>query len=372
MEPIYSEVHSKFKLNGITFSKEDLKEVGYSLVKEGEQYEHNIGDFLLDWLNDSPEILVRTSGSTGTPKNIALEKRFMVNSAVATGQFFGLEAGQTALLCLPADYIAGKMMLVRAMVLGLELDYIESSSKPLEGILKSYDFCAMVPLQLEGSLDKIEQIKTLIVGGAPISDVLRNQLQDKSTAIFETYGMTETVTHIAARKVNNLESTAVGELNNGRVEHPFKTLPNISVSKDSRGCLVIDSPNVSREPVATNDFVELVSDVEFRWLGRFDNAINSGGIKLIPEQIEAKLVEIVDGRFFVAGLSDEKLGQKLVLIVEGDVDAKALLNKINSFKKLDKFEVPKQIYGIHKFKETDSGKIKRTETIRLISSISRA
>lgn len=366
MTPIDHEIHPKFKLNGNSFSKEDLKEVAYSLIKEGERFEHSIGDFLLDWLNDSGKIEVRTSGSTGTPKDIVLEKRCMVNSAVATGQFFGLEAGDTALLCMPVDYIAGKMMLVRAMVLGLELDYVEPTSNTLESIGKTYDFCAMVPLQLESSLAKIEHIKTVIVGGATISDSLRTQVQDKSTEIFETYGMTETITHIAARKVNHSESVTAEGTTDARLENLFKTLPNIAVSKDSRGCLVIDCPKVSKQPVVTNDFVEVVSDTEFRWMGRYDNVINSGGLKLIPEQIEAKLIEIIDGRFFVAGLPDKKLGQKLVLIVEGNVDVKMLFERIDSLKKLDKFEVPKEIFVLPKFEETDTGKIRRKETIRLI------
>ena len=366
MEPIYSEVHPKFKLNGIPFSKEDLKEVGYSLIKEGEPFERSIGDFLLHWLNDSLQISVRTSGSTGTPKHMAIEKRFMVNSALATGKFFGLEAGHTALLCLPADYIAGKMMLVRAIVLGLELDYVAPTSNPLEGIRKTYSFSAMVPLQLESSLDKIEQIKTLIVGGAPISSLLQKQVQNKSTAIFETYGMTETVTHIAARKINDLQSALATERSNVPEQYPFKTLPNILVSKDSRGCLVIDCPKVSQQPVVTNDLVDMVSDTEFLWLGRYDNVINSGGVKLIPEQIEAKLDGIIEDRFFVTGLPDKKLGQKLGLIVEGNVNTEGLFKKFKSLKNLDKFEVPKEIFVLPKFEETDNGKIKRTATIRLI------
>ncbi|WP_339705730.1 AMP-binding protein [uncultured Kriegella sp.] len=366
MTPIYSEIHSKFKLNGNSFSREDLKEVAYSLIKEGAHFEHSIGDFLLDWLNDSPEISVRSSGSTGTPKNITLEKRFMVNSAMSTGQFFGLEAGQSALLCLPVDYIAGKMMLVRAMVLGLELDYVAPTSNPLKGIRRTFNFSAMVPLQLESSLDKIERIKTLIVGGATISALLRKQVQNKSTAIFETYGMTETITHIAARKVNDLQSVSATDKSNVPEQYPFKTLPNILVSKDSRGCLVIDCPKVSQQPVVTNDLVDMVSDTEFLWLGRYDNVINSGGVKLIPEKIEAKLTEIIECRFFVAGLPDKKLGQKLVLIVEGGVNSKELFKKFKSFKNLEKFEVPKEIFVLPKFKETENGKIKRTATIRLI------
>ncbi|MGB6152848.1 MAG: AMP-binding protein, partial [Pricia sp.] len=165
MKSLYRKVHSHFRLNVNAYTRKELKEVAYSYIKEGESYEAEIGEFLLDWLDDGPTLEVHTSGSTGKPKRITLQKQHMVNSAIATGDFFGLQAGDSALLCLPASYIAGKMMLVRAIVLGLELDCVPPSSKPLDGVVKSYDFGAMVPLQLENSLDDLGQIKTLIVGG---------------------------------------------------------------------------------------------------------------------------------------------------------------------------------------------------------------
>ncbi|MEO0527076.1 MAG: O-succinylbenzoic acid--CoA ligase, partial [Bacteroidota bacterium] len=142
MAPTYKNVHNRFKLNGLSFSREELKEVGYSLVKEGEDYEKSIGDFLLDWLSDIPTLQVKTSGSTGTPKLITLQKQLMVNSAMATGDFFKTSVGNSALLCLPCDYIAGKMMLVRAMILGWALDYVQPTSQPLATTSKTYDFAA--------------------------------------------------------------------------------------------------------------------------------------------------------------------------------------------------------------------------------------
>jgi O-succinylbenzoic acid--CoA ligase len=164
----YKKVHPKFKLNGVAVSFHDLDEVSYSLIKEGNPHEKDFGDFLLNWIDKEPTIQVKTSGSTGMPKMIVLEKQHMVNSALATGKFFKLEAGDSALLCLSGAYIAGKMMLVRAMILGLELDLAEPMAAPLLGSDKTYDFCAMVPLQLENSLGHINRIKTLIVGGAQI------------------------------------------------------------------------------------------------------------------------------------------------------------------------------------------------------------
>ncbi|MFH6604110.1 AMP-binding protein [Maribacter algicola] len=352
-----NEIHPQFKLNGIHFSKEGLKEVGYSLVKEGDPYEHAIGDFLLDWCNETPHISVRTSGSTGKPKQILLKKQHMVNSALATSKFFGLRPGDKALHCLPAEFIAGKMMLVRAMVLGLELDYLQPSSNPLELLSKRYDFCAMVPIQVANSLKKLNNIKTLIVGGAPISNALRTKLRSVDCEIYETYGMTETITHIAARKMGNIRST--------EADAHFKVLPEINISQDKRSCLIIDAPHICEEIIMTNDVVRLISKNEFEWLGRYDNIINSGGIKLFPEQIESKLEETIPKPFFVTGLPDEDLGEKLVLIVEGVHDTQKLDRKLKELSNLEKFEVPKEIYGVPEFVFTPNNKIARKKTVQI-------
>ena len=332
----------------------DLDEVSYSLIKEGEPYQRVLGEFLLDWIDKETTIPIKTSGSTGIPKKILLEKQHMVNSAMATGTFFDLYPGNTALLCLPGNYIAGKMMLVRAMVLGLELDWIAPSSTPLRSFETCYHFCAMVPVQLENSLDQIDHIKTVIVGGAPISKSLKVKIQDKKTDIFETYGMTETITHIAIKKVNH------------GAEDYFKTLPNVKVYSDERDCLVISAPDINAEPIITNDIVDLISDTKFNWLGRYDNIINSGGVKLIPEQIERKLAPIIDGRFFVAGIPDEKLGQKLILLVEENFENYELVEKVKSLETLEKYEIPKDILFLENFTETENGKISRMSTLQHI------
>lgn len=358
-KPKYSDIHFRFKFNGFHPSIDELKEIGYSLIKEGALFEQAIGDFLLDWFDEKPVIEVKTSGSTGRPKSILLKKSQMVNSALATGDFFGLEPGSSALLCLPCDFIAGKMMLVRAMVLGLELDYVEPSSNPLEYNSNSYDFCAMVPLQLKKSLGKLKQIRTLLVGGASVSNALGKKVEHESTSIFETYGMTETITHVAVRKIRSAISSKV-------VDSFFQTLPGVTVSTDSRNCLVIDAPDICDDKVVTNDLVDLVSETEFKWLGRYDNVINSGGIKLIPEQIEAKLAQIITKRFFITGLPDEKLGQKLVLVIEGETDVEIISQKITGLPSLKKYEIPKTIHFLPSFLETKTGKIGRKENIKLI------
>ncbi|MEJ1222082.1 AMP-binding protein [Sediminicola sp. 1XM1-17] len=352
----YNEVHPKFKINGISCNAAELREIGYCLIKEGVPFENPFGDFLLDWLNDKPTISVKTSGSTGMPKTVLLRKEHMINSALGTAEFFGLEAGDAVIHCLPASYIAGKMMLVRAMVLGLRLDYVEPTATPLAGISKSYKFGAMVPLQLENSLDQVDQIKTLIVGGAPLSMQLRDKIQALDNDIYETYGMTETVSHVAIKKVSQ---------NPDKSDRNFKVLPDIKIHADERGCLVIDAPLLSEEAVVTNDLVEIIDDHEFKWLGRYDNIINSGGVKLIPEEIESKLSSYLSTRFFVTGMPDEVLGEKLVLFVEGNGVANNFLEELKNKGSLQNFEIPKKMVSVAKFAETGNGKLDRNRTIEL-------
>jgi O-succinylbenzoic acid--CoA ligase len=357
MIPTYKNIHVKFKLDGLHFNQEELKEVAYSFVKEGKPFEQAVGNFLMDWLDEKTYVEVLTSGSTGKPKTIRLDKQAMVHSALATGDFFGIKLGDTALHCLPSHFIAGKMMLIRAMILGLSLDVIAPSSNPLKSIEKHYDFGAMVPLQVENSLEDLAKIRILIVGGAPASNTLIARLQDLSTKIFATYGMTETITHIAAKPLNNLPKGFQGV---------YQTLPNIKVATDHRDCLVIDAPRIHSEKIITNDVVEIISETQFDWLGRFDNVINSGGIKLHPEQIEEKLSTYISTRFFVTAVDDEQLGKKLILIVEDSeetLNVAELTKTIQASKKLSKFEIPKEIFAVKKLQETDTGKIQRAKTL---------
>ncbi|MEM6717802.1 MAG: AMP-binding protein [Bacteroidota bacterium] len=361
MIPTFKNIHLKFELDGIYFDREALKEVAYSFVKEGKPHEQTIGDFLIDWLDEKTYVEVLTSGSTGTPKPIRLDKQAMIHSALATGDFFGIRPGNSALQCLPSNFIAGKMMLVRAMILGLSLDLVAPTSNPLANLEKHYDFCAMIPLQVENSLENLAKIDTLIVGGAPVSSALLESLQDVSTKVFATYGMTETITHIAAKLLNHLSE---GKKAN------YQTLPNIHISTDDRDCLVVDAPRISAEKIVTNDVVELISETEFVWLGRHDNVINSGGIKLHPEQLEEKLSTIINTRFFMTPTADAQLGEKLILILEDtaqNIDTSAILKSITDSKKFSKFEIPKAIYIVEKFTETETGKVQRAQTVATLN-----
>jgi len=345
-------LHPDFHLNGRPFKLAELREAASSFIKTGEPHEEEVGHFILSWLNDKKYVLVNTSGSTGDPKVIRLLKKHMENSAKATAKRFKLPEKTTALLCLPSRYIGGKMMLVRAMVLGWKIDLVPPKSNPLETVFKRYDFCAMIPFQLDNSINRLHLISKLIVGGGAFSESLKNKVQDKQTKIYETYGMTETISHIAIRRVNPKKVT-----NDSR---PFKALKNVSVSQDERGCLVIKAPKVSTDPVITNDVVELLSYKKFVLFGRIDNVINSGGIKLFPEHIEAKLSPQLDVPFFIASEPDDALGEKVILIVESDtVDWENL-----DFSVLDKYEIPKAVYFIANFDRTENGKLRRGATLK--------
>jgi O-succinylbenzoic acid--CoA ligase len=220
----------------------------------------------------------------------------------------------------------------------------------------------MVPMQLYHSTNNLNKIVKLIVGGGVVSKELLDRIKNEKTQIFATYAMTETITHIAVKKLNNFQ--------NEREQYYYKILPNIKISIDKRGCLVIDAPNVSENKIVTNDLVKLISATEFEWFGRFDTIINSGGVKLIPEQIEEKITQIISQNFFIAGIKDEILGEKLVLIVEGKkILNSTILNGIQQLKTLSKFEIPKKLYFVERFVKTPTQKINRKETLKLIKNI---
>lgn len=344
----YLDIHPKFKLDGHSLRKDDLYRVAYSYIKEGDEHEKPVGEFILDWLDQNSYIEMHTSGSTGIPKLIRVSKESMVNSAIASGAFFDLTYGCKILNCLPMKYVAGKMMFVRSFVLGLEMDFVPPSLHPLKKLDGCYDFSAMVPLQAQNSLQDLHMIKKLIVGGAKINAKLEKQLlRLKKTECYETFGMTETVSHIAAKKVG---------------EKSFRLMPNVSIETDNRSCLVIHAPLLLDEPIVTNDLVEIVDGNTFKFLGRLDNIINSGGVKINPEQVEEKLIEKIGPRFIICGKPDIDLGQKVVLLIESEsfnIDE-------SIFKDLEKFEKPKEIHFVKQFKDSSNGKLLRKETLALV------
>lgn len=269
-----------------------------------------LNDFLDEWNNPKNTVEVQTSGSTGVPKCIRVEKQRMLNSARITCDFLGLKAGDTALLCMPLDYIAGKMVVVRSIERQLRLTTVEPSGHPLKDISTSFDFAAMVPMQVYNSLqvpeerEKLRTIKHLIIGGGPINDDLQQQLSRFPNNVWSTYGMTETLSHIALRRLN-------GE-NASLWYTPFCT---VSISLNTNGCMVIEAPLVHEGRLETHDRAE-IRDGKFRILGRLDNVINSGGIKIQAEEVEEMLRPHIKMPYLISKCRDEKFGEVVVLLTE--------------------------------------------------------
>ena len=347
-------IHPKFKLNGLPYQSDGLFEKANGLINRGAHYEISIGNFIQEWLDNNDYVVVKTSGSTGVSKNLVLSKQKMISSAKATGTFFKLPENTNALLCLPSNYIAGKMMLVRAMVLGWNLHVVAPGKNAISHDDTDYDFVAMVPYQVQYSLKSLNKIKKLIIGGAAISKKLNDQLQGVDTEVFATYGMTETISHIAVRRINGLAKS-----NN------YTALPRVRFSLDKRNCLMIDAPEVSVEKVISNDVVKLISPTSFEYLGRIDDVVNSGGIKLFPEQIESKLASYIDRPFIIASEKNETLGEQLILIIE-DATTQENSDFKEAFLSLSSYERPKKIYTFSKFPFTETGKIKRMELLKYL------
>jgi len=352
---ISSILHPKFTLNGLHYeSDEELLTMAHELVIEGDDYEKSIGKFIIKWLNDKETIRVKTSGSTGRSKKILLRKEHMINSAKASGKLFGLSEGTAALLCLSAKYIAGKMMLVRAMVLGWDLHIVSPEKDALTQYDNEYDFVAMVPYQLYHSIPSLKKVKILIVGGGAVSQELEDQVAKVATKVYATYGMTETISHVAVRRINGEEKSDI-----------YKALPNVQFTLSDSGCLVINAPSINNDIIITNDLVALVSPTEFRWLGRRDNVINSGGYKMNPESIERKLAKFIELPFIIASEKDEQLGERVIIIFEND-EKHVLPNYTEAFSSLESYERPKKIYTISKFPFTETEKIKRSDILQVL------
>lgn len=327
-------------------------------------------DFCRDWLAGQEEFTVQTSGSTGAPKPITLTRGQMIASAQATAAALGLAAGDPALVCLPTRYIAGRMMLVRGLVVGMPMTLVAPSANPLAATPAGarLAFTAVVPLQLEAMLaddspavrDQVAGMKAILVGGGPVSPALAATTETCPAPIYHTYGMTETVTHVALRRLNG---AAASEW--------FTPLPGVNLRLDGRGCLAITGPMTLHAWVQTNDLAELRGDGAFRWLGRFDNVINSGGVKVQVESVEAAIAglglpALAGKRFFLAGLPDPRLGQIVTLVVEyaGDLapsETAELLAALRSA--LDRYDAPRRIVTVARFAETPTGKIDRSRSL---------
>jgi len=314
-----------------------------------------VTSFIKSWGNDEKVIAIYTSGSTGKPKNIELAKEKIQISARKTLEYFKIEEGSSALLCLSLETIAGKMMLVRSLIGGLKLHVVTVSTNPILALKNPIDFVALVPMQLEAAVDtafeKLKSIKTILVGGAPVSEELIQKLKDKKITVFQSYGMTETISHVAIRKIGF------------ETEEYYQALPGITFSSDEQR-LIIDYPEVLSEKLRTNDCVNLIDSKHFQYLNRYDFIINTGGIKVNPEEIELKLKPLLKQAFFIWFVKDVHLGQKIVLVVQEMINLK--LKKKDFTHYLNKYEIPKNYCQIKDFVLSKSQKIDRIKTMQTI------
>jgi O-succinylbenzoic acid--CoA ligase len=327
------DLHPKFRLNGISYDLESLLIYADTLCHSSDPTQKDLGIFLTQWLSDSTSIQLQTSGSTGEPKQITADKSKLIASAKATIKFLHLQPQQTALLCLPLQYIGGKMMLIRAMVGGLWIDVASPTATPFAGS-KPYDFSAVTPYQLQHALSDLHHIGQLLVGGAAVSTKLANAVKGVGAQVYETYGMTETFSHVA------LKNLSLGATD-------FHALSGVSFTVEDE-CLVVHAPHLMDKPIMTNDVVKLISNSSFVWLGRADHVINSGGIKLYPEQIEKQLSQLFNVPLMVFGMPDEALGQSLSVVFEGALPENAE-EIIKNSKLLSRYEKPKHLCVLSQF-----------------------
>jgi O-succinylbenzoic acid--CoA ligase len=307
------ELNGPFRIGGSDFSRDELlEECRCRTEAEGSgTWEGKLYRFILSLLEPGTgPILQPTSGTTGDPRVHELGRDAMVASARRTIAFFKLKPGERCLLCLPVDYIAGKMMVVRALAGGLDLVAVEPSSRPLEGTTGKFGLCAMVPLQVHESLKAggdLSATGNLLVGGGEIHSALRSRLEQLAApAVYESFGMTETCSHFALCRVNGPNP-----------DPSFRLMDGVDAATDPRGCLVVNIPGITNGSVVTNDLVELNPGADgFRWLGRADNVISTGGIKVIPELLEHTIRSLLHADCLLVAVPDEKLGQKMVLVVE--------------------------------------------------------
>ena len=317
----------------------------------------SLSDFLKEWNNSADTVLVHTSGSTGAPKTLLVEKRRMLASARMTCDFLNLQAGQTALLCMSLEYIGAKMMVVRAIERNLRLIEVEPTGHPLANVTTDIDFAAMVPLQVYNSLQvpderqKLMNIKHLIIGGGAIDKKMQEELRSFPNAVWSTYGMTETLSHIALRRISGPEATDW-----------YTPLAGVKIGLTGNNCLTINAPHLTPNTLITNDIAELNSTGGFRILGRADNVINSGGVKIQIEEVERMLLNYGIDNVAVSHCADAKFGQAVVFVTTRNTNDEALNNAISL---LPKYWQPKRIVKVDAIPMAGNGKIARNEVRRI-------
>lgn len=338
-------------IQGKTYTSEDISLLPREKLSA---FEVTLFSFLDDWFAPSPYITVHTSGSTGTPKELTVKKEQMIQSARMTCTFLQLNKGGNVLLCMPLNYIAGKMIVVRALVAGLNLYPVPPSGHPLAETNTVFQFAAMIPLQVFNSLqvpeekEQLRRIEKIIIGGGVIDPLLENELKDFPGEIYSTYGMTETLSHIAMRKLNGMDASEA-----------YTPLPSVTLGLSPDETLIIHAPLVNDIQLTTNDVARILPDGRFAILGRKDNIINSGGIKVQAEEIENLLHQIVGTAYAVTSRPDPKFGEIVVLLVEPPANHFQLMESMRKI--LTPYQLPKLILTVDVLPLTESGKINRAK-----------
>lgn len=346
-------------LNDRLFPMEDIEEYCKDIIKTDiNDWERNIYKFILDFIDDKDFIEQKSSGTTGGPTLFKLPKTALIESAKRTIKIFNLKFGQKALLCLPIEYIAGKMMVVRSFVGGLNLFWEAPSSMPALGKYGKLDFCAMVPLQVFNSFSNYEFIKNienLIIGGSELRPEIIARFHEIDNNTYETYGMAETCSHVAIRKISGWDP-----------DEYYKAIPGVKFKVDERSCLIIDAEYLP-EIITTNDVVELVNETQFVWKGRYDNLINTGGIKVKPEELEAEIAQVIDLDFAIIGIPDEELGQMIVMVAESEkeINQSDILATIKDV--LPRHHLPKKFYTVKELPRNNAFKVDRNRLVEMIS-----
>lgn len=346
-------------INGIWYSQSELiQQANIVACSKVAQYQKDIWCFILRWFDKSDTIELKTSGSTGVPKRIVVSKVKMQNSARRTLRFFKLQPASTALLALSAEYIAGQMMIVRAIEGNLNLITVEPTSAPLDQLNECVDFATLVPMQLtkySGNIEKLNLIGKLILGGTAVNDSVVVILQESSVEAYESYGMTETLSHIALRRLNGCEKSS-----------SFQPLEGVTIGLDSRGALTIFDSQTLDEAIQTNDMAEIFHDGTFKISGRVDNVINSGGVKISPEEIERSLAPYIQHSFAISSVKDDRLGQKMVLVTElpiSELELETLNTHLERFKRISKLVV------VDKIPFLNSGKLDRLTLLDMVKDL---
>ncbi|SMD38032.1 O-succinylbenzoic acid--CoA ligase [Reichenbachiella faecimaris] len=319
-----------------------------------------IVDFINHWQQNARTFQFQTSGSTGTSKSIDVSRTQIVASVQATTEFLGLKKNQSALLCLDPSFVASLMMVARCLVNDMNLILQRPSSTPLKEFDYPIDFASFVPVQIykmieDGTIGHLAKIQNILIGGAPLSSMAFETLAKIDTNIYATYGMTETVSHVALMPVK-------GEYKNAQ----YEVLPGITLNQDAEECLGILGTVTNHEWLQTNDIVKLTDSNKFQWLGRRDHVINSGGIKIHPEQLEKFIEGYIFTDFIISWKPNDQLGSECMIIAESCQVEKKVLDQIQSIvtQNFSKYHAPKSALFIDEFIRTDSGKVKREATRR--------